>query len=674
MTVIAIKAFRGAVPRMSSRLLQPNQAIRAWNCRITSGRLDPVNKPRTVVTSTIANNIRSIYRYRHLRAGVRLDSWLTWDSDVDMAPSPLANEERGTFYFTSEAFDPRVSNYELAISGSVYPNAWFALGVPSPTVAPTVTPTGGSGTDEERSYAYTFVTAWGEESGPSPASALATGKPDGTWALTNLQTAPPNSGTVVTALANTPASGQVRIELNSVFGLAQHERITIAGVVGMTDLNGSHRILSVDAANNRVVVALETAQTYTSGGTWAREALLNTTGMVKRIYRTAGNDSAFLFVAEIPASTTSYNDTVAGADLGEVIITAGTLPPPKNLTCFDVLPNGCGVGLAGNEVCFSDPYMLYSWPLSNRYSFSGRGVALVKAGNSVIVLTEGQPILFTGSDPEAMSPTTIETYAPCVSKRGMVDVGGGALYPSHDGLWLITPQGAKKITQGLYREDEWKALNPHTFQAALFDGQYHAHYAPSTGEPKILVLDINEPDSVTEITEDVGAIYRNDFDGMLYVAKGKTIRLWEGDGANFYLSDWLSRDHQLATPTTLNCAQIFADFGAIVAPDTSQQEANAALHATPMMGSGQIAGTEVLRTQVAGSLLTPSPPVSTRSVQMTLLRNGVPWFTKTVTSSKPFRLPTGYRDEVFSVQIAASVKTYSIALASSMEELKQVAP
>lgn len=674
MTVIAIKAFRGAVPRMSERLLQPNQAQRAWNCRLTAGRLDPVRRPLLVSTIAGAGDIRTLYRYRHFDAGQHVDNWLTWPVDVDVEKSPLANDERGVFYFTSAEFDPRVSSYASAIAGALYPNAWFALGVPSPMVAPTVAPSGGSGTDEERSYAYTFVTAWGEESGPSPASVLATGKPDGTWALSGMQAAPPNSGTVVAAVADTPVSGQVRVELDTVFGLAAHEMVTLAGVGGMTDLNGSHRIISVDPVNDRIVVALDTAQTYTSGGTWAREAPLNTAGMVKRIYRTAGTNTEFLFVAEIPVATTSYNDTVASTNLGEPLATLATLPPPKNLTCFMVLPNGCGVGLAGNELCFSDPYMLYSWPISNRYSFSGRGVALVKAGNSVIVLTEGQPILFTGSDPEAMSPTTIETYAPCVSKRGVVDVGGGALYPSFDGLWLVTPSGAKKITQGLYRDDEWAKLQPSSFQATFFDGQYFAHHGDDGGTSLIFVLDVNEPDSITEIDEDVGALYRNEFDGRMYVAKGNRILRWDSDDGARYESDWLSREYQLPRPSTFSCAQVFARFNEIIPPDTTQQDANAALMASAWMGSGEIASHEILAVEIAGSLIVPVAEVQPRKVQFTLLKEGIPIFTTLVTSEKPFRLPKGYRTELVSIQLSASVPTYSVAIASSMEELRQVAP
>jgi hypothetical protein len=76
-------------------------------------------------------------------------------------------------------------------------------------------------------------------------------------------------------------------------------------------------VQSVDVANTRVTVSLDTAQTYTSGGAWARNAPFNTTGMVKRIYRTVGTSGLFLYVGEVAVATTTFNDTVAAADLGE---------------------------------------------------------------------------------------------------------------------------------------------------------------------------------------------------------------------------------------------------------------------------------------------------------------------------------------------------------------------
>lgn len=812
MTAVNIKAFRGQVPRVSERLQQPNSAAVALNCKLTTGAIEPLDGLVQVYSSTSV--IETVFRYRAFNAGQLTTNWLTWPDDVNVVPSPNANDQYGRFYFTSDMYEPRMSSYDAAINTTPYPTAWFALGVPAPTVAPTIavtaqpigsvnitdggeayesTPTvafssgtaaatavisgellsidvtsGGSGystpptviikgkggygalahatvdsgavtsividsagagfseaptitfvdspgtgaaatakilakvvsvnvTDggsyttpptvsfsgggattqatadvsfknyNTRSYVYTLVTTFGEESPPSVPSDVTSGSDDGTWTLTGLQTAPPNSGTI--SAASTISANVVRVTLNSVFGIAQYDTITFAGISGMTSLNGSFRVQSVDTVNNRVTVSLSTAQTYTSGGSWTRNAPFNTTGMTKRIYRTAGTSGLFLFVGEIPVATTSYVDSVDGADLGEQLPTADSSPPPKNLISLISLPNGCLAGIAGNELCFSDPYMPYSWPIRNRYSFSGVGVAAVAASNSVIVLTDTFPILYTGSDPEAMSGSTLETYAPCVSKRGVVDVGGGALYPSFDGLWLVSTQQVDCVTRKTFREEEWTLLNPATFDAAFHDGQYYAAYEGQT-ESRILVLDLANPDSIIKVDDVADALYRNELDGKLYIAQGNKLYVWDSDTGHRYESDWRSVDVQFPSVINFSAAQIHADFSAIVPVDTNQIAANEALiTAGADAVAGHINGAELLSFEINGSYIIPVELDSQRKVQFTLYASKVPVYTREVTSTKFFRLPANIVTDLYAVGINASVKVFDVTIAQSVPEL-----
>lgn len=667
MTAVNIKAFRGKIPRISNRLLQPNQAVRALNCKITSGRLDPIAGPKFVTDASV--EINTMYRYRAFVSGDYIDTWLTWEEIVSVVLSPNANDPDGRFYFTSDSFEPRMSTYALAVNSVPYPTAWYSLGTAAPTVAPTVAHTGGTGSTESRSYVYTYVTTYGEESPPSPPSALYTAATNATWNITGLQTAPLNSGTI--SAASTISAGVVRVTLNSVFGIAQYDTLTFSGVIGMTSLNGSFRVQSVDTVNNRVTVSLSTAQTYTSGGAWTRNAPYNTTGMVKRIYRTVGTGGLFLYVGEVPVATTTFNDTVVAADLGEELPTADSSPPPKNLIGLISLPNGCLAGIAGNELCFSDPYMPYSWPIRNRYSFSGVGVAAVATSNSVIVLTQTFPILFTGSDPEAMSPTTMETYAPCVASRGVVDIGGEVIYPSFDGLWVISPGAVNRITKNLYREEEWSAINPQSFIAAFHDGQYYARYSLAT-DSRILVIDLNEADSVVEIDQDVTALYRNEYDGKLYIAIGPQLYEWDSDAGRAYTGDWLSGTMQMPSLVNLSVAQVHADFSGEAQTDTVQLAANTALIALgPDAVAGHLNGHELLSFEVNGSYLLPVTTSNPKRVQFTLYVNEVPVFTKNVTSSTPFRLPAGFLSEVYNIGISANTRTYSVAVATSVAELAQ---
>jgi hypothetical protein len=591
-----------------------------------------------------------------------------WNSDVDIVKSLIANDPLQRFYFSSDAFEPRMSTYPLAINSLPYPTAWYALGVFAPSIAPTVTVAGGSGTLESRAYAYTFVTELGEESPPSPPSTVTDGFPDGTWDLSDLQTAPPNTGTVTTAVDI--GNEQVRVTLNTTFGLSQFDTITFSAVEGMTDLNGTFRIQSLGPTADTLVVNLDTAQTYTTGGDWEKAAPHNTTGMTKRIYRTVGTSGDFLFVAEIPVANTTYTDAVTADDLGEILPTADSQLPPKNLVAMTSLPNGCLVGIAGNEICFSDPYLPYSWPLRNRYTISGVGVDLVAAGNSVIVLTDTFPILFTGSDPEAMSPSVMQTYAPCATKRGVVDVGGGCMYPSYDGLWIATPGRVEKLTQKLYREEEWRLLNPESFVSGFADGIYYARYRDD-GSSYVWMFDTAENDSVVRVEQDASHLLRNDTDGELYLALENKVYRWDSNDSQRYLSDWVSSEVQLPMPMNFSVAQVHGAFSQIVPPDTSALVFNQSIIGNPDLVGGELNGNSLLEVEINGSNLRSYSPATQARVQFTLYKDGEPAYTTAVNSSEPFRLPASCACEVYQIGINTTVPIYNVTISDSVAELAQ---
>lgn len=668
MTGIAIQAFRGTVPRTSNRLLQDNQAQQATNCKLTSGRLDPV-KGLGLVHTSVAALITTMYRYRFGAA----DNWLVWGDVVDVARSPVAQDTLGRFYFTGDG-EPRMSTYADAISGSVYPNAWFTLGVTPPVTAMAITVTGGVGANEDRAYVYTFRTQYGEESGPSPAT-LKTGKVDGSWDITLMDAAPPNSGTISAAVKDTPLVGQVQVTLNTVFGLSAHEEVTFAGVAGMTDLNGTFKLVSVDTATNKVVVTLATTQTYSAAAdTWTRVAPHNTTGMKKCIYRTVGTNTDYRLVAEIAVANTTYSDTVPATtvSLNAGIATLDTLPPLKDMHSLVLLANGVMAGIAGNQVCLSEQGKPYSWPVSNRYSFPGVGVALCAAGNAAIVLTDGFPYVIVASVPEAASLTKIpgDTLAPCIAKRGVVDIGSGAIYPSHDGAYVATTSGVKNITAELFTYDEWQLLKPWTFKAAFQDGDY---YAMHDGDDQGLIFSLNtaEPLGVVEFNTQVDTLYFNPFDGRLYAAQENLISAWDSDDTKPATLYWTSKEYQLGTPLNFSAAQVHAKFDEVQVVDTSIYDANVAILADVNNVNGEIACAEIGVYEIAGSALLPVPESSESFVQFTLIKETVPVFTKKLYSSKPFRLPAGFKSEVYALQIASTVPVYSINMAQGMSELKQ---
>jgi len=668
MTGVAIQSFRGTRPRTSKRLISDSIAQQALNCKITSGRLDPLMGLGLVHTS-LANQIATMYRYRFQTE----DNWLVWNSAVDVARSPVAQDSLGRFYFSGDG-EPRMSTYADAISGGgPYPSTWYVLGVASPVSAMSIAVVGGTGANEDRSYVYTFRNRYGEESGPSPAT-LKTGKVDGSWNISGMDPAPPNSGTVSAAVKDSPLIGQVQVTLNSVFGLAGAEEVVFSAVTGMTDLNGKFKLESVDPATNKVVVSLSTSQTYVSGGTWARRAPHNVASMTKCIYRTIGTNTDYRLVAEIPVANTTYSDTVPATtvSLNAGISTLDTLPPLKNAHSLVLLANGVMAALAGNQLCLSEQGKPYSWPVSNRYSFPGVGIALVAAGNAVIVLTDNYPLVATASVPEAATLTKIpgDTLAPCVAKRGVVDIGSGAIYPSHDGLYVATTSGVRNLTADLYTFPEWQLLKPASFKATFQDSTYYAMH-DTDAQGLVFSLNTKEPDSVVEFNVQLDALYTNPWDGKLYVGQVNRISEWDSDDSKRFTAYWTSKEYQLGKSINFSVAQVQAKFEDIQDVDTTILDANTALLTDINNVGGGIACSAIGIYPVAGSALKPVPDVTEPTIQFTLIVDGVPAFTKKVTSSAPFRLPGHFKSDVQAVEISTTVPVYSINMAQGMAELKQ---
>lgn len=673
MTGIATRSFRGRVPRVSTRLLDDNYAVVATNCKLTNGKLVPVNRPALVHTS-LADAISTMYR---LKFGED-ENWLVWGADVSVARSPTSQDALGRLYYTGDG-EPRMTTAAKAINGGgPYPDSWFVLGVVAPVTAPNVANTGGSGAQEFRGYLYTFVTALGEESAQSPAKLFYGYSNATSWDLSAMDAAPPNSGTISAAVKDTPSAGFTTVTLDSVFGLQALENVVFAGVSGMTDLNGAFELVSIDASTNQVVVPLATTQTYSGGSdTWTRVAPHNITGMKKRIYRTVGETNEdYKFVAEIDVATTTYADSIPASTVAKngSNRTAGWLTPPRNAHSLIDLANGAHAVLAGNELCISVPYEPHAYPIKNRYSFPAKGIALIEADNNgIIILTDGKPYLCSATVPEAASLDPAGKVAPCLARLGVVDTGDGAIYPGHDGLYMISSAGARNLTENLYTQKEWEELNPSTFRAAFNSDGYYAVHSNGEGLPdSVWFIDIAEPDSSVDFDEEADVLYDNPVDKHLYVGIGNKIYLWDGDEANRKTMYWRTKDFELPAPKSFACAQVKAKYDDIVPINTEVLDANTALLADALNVDGAINTIGVNRVGVNASRLRRAPLQTEGFVQYTLIKAGVPVFSRGVTNDKPFRLPDKIHGDVYAEQVTGNVQIDGLYAAQAVKELGQV--
>lgn len=184
MSVVKLQAFGGMIPAINDRLLPTQQASYARNTYFYNGTLIGWRQPK-LLFNLASSTTRMAYRIPVDEADRRITAdayWLEFsDVDTKVLRTPVVDDTFKRYYYSSPSMAPSY-NTLARIAADQAP--WF-LGVPAPTNAPGVSPSGGTGAAiaQVRSYVYTYVTAYGEESAPSP-PLVQNGFSDDTWVVT----------------------------------------------------------------------------------------------------------------------------------------------------------------------------------------------------------------------------------------------------------------------------------------------------------------------------------------------------------------------------------------------------------------------------------------------------------------------------------------------------------
>lgn len=172
---IDITTMRGEIPRYADGLLPQSNSTYAENCHFDCGVITPLT---TDIDASIAFTFtpQAVFHYYD-------DYWFAWDHDVDVIRSPIAQDPYNRIYYTDGEY-PKLTSADIALVGDNLPSAYYRLGVPAPETAigiSAVTPPNDDDgnpvidddptNDETRYYCETYVTAYGEEGPPGPASA-----------------------------------------------------------------------------------------------------------------------------------------------------------------------------------------------------------------------------------------------------------------------------------------------------------------------------------------------------------------------------------------------------------------------------------------------------------------------------------------------------------------------
>lgn len=180
MAVIRIDGFKGIAPAVSPIKLADGAAQIAENAEIRSTSLVAKRKPSNV--DSVQAGTRSLYKWFNGTAF----RYLTRSNKTSFVESPVANDLHKRIYMAGGAY-PEYTTWDDAFTGFYTnqslannpraPTDTYRLGVPAPTTTPTVVKSGNAnadGSEVTTAYVYTYVTDFGEEGPPSPASAFIT--------------------------------------------------------------------------------------------------------------------------------------------------------------------------------------------------------------------------------------------------------------------------------------------------------------------------------------------------------------------------------------------------------------------------------------------------------------------------------------------------------------------
>lgn len=177
---IMLTQFGGILPRYSPEKLPEAAAQVAENADLHTGSIAPFKQNGANVALTTT---KPILQTAYLWRVNSTEYWFRFQHEVEVARSPIADDENKRVYWTGdgrfpdangEAY-PQMSYTPIAYTGGTdYPQNSYRLGVPQPSLPVSTTITGSTTKPEMaefRSYVRTYVTAVGEEGPPSDPTA-----------------------------------------------------------------------------------------------------------------------------------------------------------------------------------------------------------------------------------------------------------------------------------------------------------------------------------------------------------------------------------------------------------------------------------------------------------------------------------------------------------------------
>ena len=677
MGAVKIVKFLGEAPKLATEHLPESAAAFAYNIKLYSGDMIPYNEPTDLAAFAKSGEIKSIFPMDDGSGGFK---WLHWTTDVDVVKSPVASTDAQRIYYTGDS-EPRVTNYSLATTGAslAYPLAHYTLGLPAPVTAPTVSATSFAALtsatrarDSGNIATVTFASAHNLINGAYVTTTTFGGTG---YNLTNAQITVVDATTITfyspgaaeTSTADT--AGRVNLAGPTQIRNYVYTWVTAWGEESVPSPVST--TLYMKEGQSVSVTGLPSAWPGSYSGTF------QTSGMQVRLYRTvtSASGSSYYKVADVNLGTTSYTDTIASSTLTTVLPSTYYDQPVSTMKGLQAVHNGILIGFYDNQLCFSEPGQPHAWPARYRMAFDANIVGVENVGQSIIVLTDENPWVVQGNAPSLMSKTRMDFKLPCISKRGVVNMGYGLVFPSKGGLALYsTSTGGDFATKHIEDWDTWaNEIDQTTFVAGYYNGKY---IASSSKGSFIFEKHDQIGGFFIRLSQSFTAFHYDQDTAILYFAYNGHLYKWDDSTKPLGQFDWKSKTMVTKDYMNLGAARVIADYGSdpndiLIAQQNAVILSNNLAMINARATGGAIAEASFGTVAVASDLI-QTPLSYTGGVQFQLFVDKELLFTTQVADNAIFRLPAGYRSDTFEVRLTGNTRIRAVHLAETPNGLDKV--
>jgi hypothetical protein len=224
-----------------------------------------------------------------------------------------------------------------------------------------------------------------------------------------------------------------------------------------------------------------------------------------------------------------------------------------------------------------------------------------------------------------------------------VSTPNGVIYTSQNGLMLVGPGGIQNVTSQLITQDEWtKDYAPAYIRAVRYQNGYLALRMPPNPTPRSAFL-LDPTDlkvALTEMTdfEAIVAVNTDFWSGEVFILKAGMVQRWAPPTNELMPVLWRSKEFQFQYQENFGAYAVYWD-------DARYSNFN--------YGTSIMPTTEKVRLKVYAD-------------RRVVYDQAVP------KNGRPVRLPSGFKADIWQFELRGRAPIYSLHVASTMKELKNV--